>query len=264
MNDVLVLGGGYAGVWGAAGAVRLALTTGSQLNRPSFPSSVRLFEIDTLDAAVALDTHLHRLPQRSETPGRYTVVVLEIVTELAGRMRDIAGLTTEVRVVLVESAEMPGPQLGDAPRPFIINALNRLKVEKRLGCTVISATADAVTLDDGEAIPTATVIWTVGMAASPLTAGILGQRNRFGRLPADEYLRCPTHLPCTPSATPRPWAGTALSKRTASRPKPLSRPSTPNGSTRPPTPLNCSWPKPVTSATAPELRSSTWHPPTAS
>jgi NADH dehydrogenase len=274
MKDVLVLGGGFAGVWSAAGAVRLArsvgnddlrvrlistgddmvirprlyernpdkmrvsldsllgpigvnrmnarvefidvtaqmvsardhdgtpvtaiydrlvLATGSQLNRPTFPGSAHVFDIDTLEAATALDAHLHRLP-RLDQQGRYTAVVVgagftgvEIATELVGRLREIAG--TDVRVVLVELADVPGPELGHSPRPFIVDALTELGVELRLGRTPVAATADTVTLDDGEMIPAATVVWTVGMAASPLTAQIPGERDRFGRLLVDEYLR---------------------------------------------------------------------------
>ncbi|QFS94488.1 NADH dehydrogenase-like protein [Mycobacterium sp. THAF192] len=275
MNDALILGGGFAGVWSAAGAVRLArsigsdrlrvrlisasddmvirprlyernpgkmridldrllkpigverlkarvesidaasqtvkargadgalvtasydrlvLATGSQLNRPAFPGAAHAFDIDTLDAAVALDAHLHHLPQLS-TPARYTAVVvgagftgLEIATELIGRLGDVAA-GQEVRVILVERAEAPGPELGDAPRPLIVDALDTLGVERRLGRTVASATETQVTLDDGEVIPAATLIWTVGMSASPLTAQISADRDRFGRLLVDEYLR---------------------------------------------------------------------------
>lgn len=189
-----VIARGHDGAPVTATYDRLVLATGSQLRRPAFPGAAHAFDIDTLDAAVALDAHLHQLPKRDEA-GRYTAVVvgagftgLEIATELAGRLQDIAGSNT-VRVILVERAEVVGPELGDAPRPFIIDALNTLNVERRLGRTLVSATTDKVILDDGEVIPAATVVWTVGMAASPLTAQIPGERDRFGRLIVDEYLR---------------------------------------------------------------------------
>jgi len=48
---------------------------------------------------------------------------------------------------------------------------------------------DEVWLSDGTAIPAATVVWTAGMAASPLTAAIPGLKDRLGRLDVDEFLR---------------------------------------------------------------------------
>ncbi|MGW0082188.1 FAD-dependent oxidoreductase [Streptomyces sp. NPDC003393] len=50
-------------------------------------------------------------------------------------------------------------------------------------------TPKSVTLSDGEVIPTATVVWTAGMIASPLTQQIPGERDRLGRLTVDPQLR---------------------------------------------------------------------------
>lgn len=250
MKDVLVIGGGFAGVWSAAGAVRatreagegvrvtlvsggddlvvrprlyeeepeskrvpldrvlgpigvrrvtatvtgidteartvravgragedltlaydkLVLATGSRLVRPDFPGARNVFDVDTLSTAAAFDHHLRRLPQRAPSPGRYTAVVvgagftgLEVATGLGERLRAIAhahGAGEEVRVVLVDRADVLGPELGSGPRPQIDGAVDELKIERRLGRTVASATQDDVTLSDGEVIPTATVVWT--------------------------------------------------------------------------------------------------------
>lgn len=175
---------------------RLVLTAGSHLVRPGLPGAEYLFDIDTIEAATALDVHLHGLPARPATLGRYTAVVvgagftgLEIVTELGARLRGIAGPDADIRVVLVERNTVPGPELGDAPRPYIVKALDDLGVELRLGRTVEAVTGDQAVLSDGEVIPAATVVWTVGMTASALTAQIPGERDRLGRLVVDEHLR---------------------------------------------------------------------------
>lgn len=91
-----VMARGADGALVTASYDRLVLATGSQLNRPAFRGAAHAFDIDTLDAAVALDAHLHHLPQLS-TPARYTAVVvgagftgLEIATELVGRLGDVA------------------------------------------------------------------------------------------------------------------------------------------------------------------------------
>jgi NADH dehydrogenase len=175
---------------------RLVLATGSKLVAPDFPGAGHVFDIDTIDAAVKLDDHLHQLAYRTTSPGQYTVVVvgagftgLEIATELCERLREVSGSNPHVRVVLVERADVPGPELGDAPRPVIAEALDDLRVEQRLGRTLVSASDDRIVLSDGEVIHTSTVVWTVGMAASPLTRQIPVARDRFGRLPVDEFLR---------------------------------------------------------------------------
>lgn len=115
-----------------------------------------------------------------------------MATGLGERLRAIAhahGAGEEVRVVLVDRADVLGPELGSGPRPQIDGAVDELKIERRLGRTVASATQDDVTLSDGEVIPTATVVWTAGMVASSLTAQIPGERDRLGRLSVDAYLR---------------------------------------------------------------------------
>jgi NADH dehydrogenase len=92
---------------------RLILAAGSQLRRPALPGADLLHDVDTMAGALALESHLNRLPDR---PGRFTAVVagsglsgLEIATELAGRLRARAGDSGEVRVILVERAEVVGP-----------------------------------------------------------------------------------------------------------------------------------------------------------
>lgn len=178
---------------------KLVLAAGSQLVRPDFPGAQNLFDIDTQPAAAAFDHHLRRLPQQAPSAGRYTAVVvgagftgLEIATSLGARLQAIAGAHgagEEVRVVLVDRADVIGPELGPGPRPHIDGVLDELKIERRLGRTVESATPEVVTLSDGEVIPAVTVVWTAGMVASPLTAQVPGEHDRLGRLSVDACLR---------------------------------------------------------------------------
>ncbi|WP_326835349.1 FAD-dependent oxidoreductase [Amycolatopsis rhabdoformis] len=179
---------------------RLVLASGSQVVRPALPGAEHLFDVDTLAGAARLEAHLLRLPepitgQRSGEPGRFTAVVvgagftgLEIATELVGRLREVAP-AGEVRVVLVERLDAVGPELGEGPRPAIEKALADLGVEVRLGVSVLEVAHDEVRLSDETVIPAATVVWTAGMTASPLTSFVPGERDRLGRLDVDEYLR---------------------------------------------------------------------------
>lgn len=175
---------------------RLVLAAGSQLVRPTLPGAERMFDVDTLPGAAALDHHLRRLPERSSSAGQFTAVVvgagftgLEIATELTGRLDELETNGVPTRVVLVESSDELGPELGSGPRPHISDAIESTGIELRLNTTVTEVADGAVTLSDGTVISAATTIWTAGMAASPLTASIPGRRDRLGRLEVDEYLR---------------------------------------------------------------------------
>ncbi|MFI1461292.1 NAD(P)/FAD-dependent oxidoreductase [Nocardia carnea] len=177
---------------------RLILATGSELVRPELPGAGLLFDVDTLPTAAELDTHLNRLADLPPGAGRFTAVVvgagftgLEIATELMDRLGTVAAASTpgeQVRVVLVERADTLGPELGPGPRQEIADALDALGVEHRLGVSVAAVEPDRVTLSDGTHLATHTVIWTAGMRASGLTAGIPGVRDRLGRLEVDANL----------------------------------------------------------------------------
>ncbi|MFJ5796848.1 NAD(P)/FAD-dependent oxidoreductase [Streptomyces decoyicus] len=178
---------------------RLVLATGSAVVRPELPGAALLHDIDTLPAAVRLADHLRALPEAPDGPGRWTAVVvgagftgLEIATELVGRLRALAapcGAADEVRVVLVERAEVVGAGLGTAARPVITRALDELGVERRLGTTVTRLDERAVHLADGSTLAARTAVWTAGMRASALTAQIPAPRDGLGRLAVDGTLR---------------------------------------------------------------------------
>lgn len=168
----------------ARGFDRLILATGSQLVRP--PAELGpVYDIDTIETAVALDGHLASLGPHS------TVVIvgagftgIELATELTGRMPD-------ARIVLVERDAHVGPELGAGPRPTIQAALDDLGVETRTGVAVEFFDGHVVRLGDGSSIDTDTVVWTAGMVASELTAQLPGERDRLGRLTVDQQLRLP-------------------------------------------------------------------------
>jgi len=178
---------------------RLVLATGSRARRPSLPGAEFLFDVDTITAADNLQRHLGTLADRPHREGIFSAVVigagftgLEVATELASRLPELAGPGSRARVVLVDRSQTVGQQLGDGPRPEIIAALDKLNVEVRLGATVAEVTDSQVRLADGEVIAASTTVWAAGMSASPLTEEIPGGRDPLGRLIVDEYLRVPT------------------------------------------------------------------------
>ncbi|MDH2355312.1 NAD(P)/FAD-dependent oxidoreductase [Bradyrhizobium sp. SSUT112] len=178
---------------------RLVVATGSRLFRPNIPGLAEHgFSVDTIDDAVALDRHLHGLPERSAANGRNTVVVagggftgIEAATEMPARLRDIFGKDARPRIIIVERNNAIAPDMGEGARPIIEEALRKLGVETRLGAGVASLDESGVTLSNGERIETETVIWAAGIRAAPLTAQIPAGRDNFGRLLVDRDLRVP-------------------------------------------------------------------------
>ncbi|KAJ3545153.1 hypothetical protein NM208_g2652 [Fusarium decemcellulare] len=176
---------------------RLIFAAGSAVVRPQAISGLEehAFDIDTLKSAVKLESHLNGLVSLPPTSARNTIVVcgggftgIELATELPRRLDQIEG----ARIVLVESADEVGPELGSGPRPVIAQALKELGVEVRLGAAVKTIDAEGVTLASGERIETLTAVWTAGMKATKLTQQIPGPKDRLGRLEVDQYLRVPS------------------------------------------------------------------------
>jgi NADH dehydrogenase len=82
---------------------------------------------------------------------------------------------------LVDLAPKLMPELGDRLGGAALDILRRRGIEVSLGVSVASVDADAVTLTDGRVLPSRTLIWTAGVAASPLI-GTLGAETLRGRL----------------------------------------------------------------------------------
>jgi NADH dehydrogenase len=178
---------------------RLVLATGSTGFRPNIPGLVEhAFGVEQMDEAIKLDAHIHALAKRPDSKARNTVVVagggftgIETATEMPGRLRAILGGDADIRVVIVERNELIAAQTGENPRPVIAKAIRDGGVETILGVGVTAVDEGSVTLSNGERIESATVIWTAGMRASPLTAQIPAPRDNLGRLIVDPDLRVP-------------------------------------------------------------------------
>uniref|UniRef100_A0A8H7K2E8 FAD/NAD(P)-binding domain-containing protein n=1 Tax=Bionectria ochroleuca TaxID=29856 RepID=A0A8H7K2E8_BIOOC len=180
---------------------RLILAAGSQLLHPQSVSGLaeHTFDVDTFQGATRLESRLEELPSLPPSPARDTVVVcgagftgIELATELPSRLKAIFKSAQAPKVVLVNSADEVGAELGPGPRPTIEKALASLHVEVRSGSAVQAVDSTGVTLASGEHIPSLTAIWTAGMGATPLTAQIDGPRDPMGRLHVDQDLRVPS------------------------------------------------------------------------
>lgn len=180
---------------------KLVLATGSKLFRPDIPGlEHHAFNVDQLADAAILEEHIAELRDLPNTATRNTVVVagggftgIETAAEMPHRLRSVLGEDANIRVVIVERNEAIGPDLGPGPRPVIEEALSDLGVELRLGDGIIAVDAHGVTLGSGERIDAATVIWTAGVRANPLTKQIDAEHDAFGRLHVDRNLKVVGH-----------------------------------------------------------------------
>lgn len=176
---------------------RLVLAAGSRLFRPQIAGlEAHAFNVDQIADAARLDAHIQALAQRPASAARNTVVVagggftgIETAAEMPARLREALGETADVNVIVVERNAEIGPDLGAGPRPVITQALTELGVTWKLGSGVAAVDAHGVTLESGERIDAATVIWTAGARASTLTAQIPAERDNFGRLHVDSHLK---------------------------------------------------------------------------
>lgn len=169
---------------------RLVFALGSKLARPPVPGLAEHgFDVDTYAAAMRLNKHIAGLPK-----GASTVLVvgggltgIEAAAEMPGKLR-AAGITAP-RVILADHALCIGSDMGAEAVPVIEEALQMLRVEQRGGVSVATVDATGATLQDGERIEAATVVWCAGMRAHPLTAAFPVARDRLGRLPVDATLK---------------------------------------------------------------------------
>ena len=176
---------------------RLVLAAGSQVARPAVPGlAEHAFDVDQMESAMRLEQHLLGLAAQPASPARNTVVVcgggftgIETATEMPARLRAILGDDADLRVLVVDRGASVGAALGAGITPSIVEACEQAGVQWLTGRSVVAVDAGGVTLDNGEYIASKTVIWTVGVKASPLTAQVPGERDGFGRLRVDDHLK---------------------------------------------------------------------------
>ncbi|MEE4463020.1 FAD-dependent oxidoreductase [Azotobacter chroococcum] len=176
---------------------RLILASGSQVARPPLAGIDRFtFDVDSLESAQKLEAHLQGLIKLPESLSRNTVVVvgggftgIETATEMPARLRAILGDKSDIRVIVVDLAKEVGGSMGQEIATVIAEASEQLGVTWKLGNPVSLVDEKGVLLDNGERIEASTVIWAVGVKASPLTQQIPGERDLHGRLHVDRNLK---------------------------------------------------------------------------
>ncbi|MDI3417378.1 NAD(P)/FAD-dependent oxidoreductase [Streptomyces luteolus] len=121
--------------------------------------------------------------------GTETAACLQRLTSAA--VRRYPGLDPAwIRWHLVDIAPKLMPELGDRLGEKALDILRRRGLHVSLGVSVAKATEDTVTLTDGRMLPCRTLIWTAGVAASPLVRTLDAETSR-GRLVVNADLTVP-------------------------------------------------------------------------
>lgn len=174
---------------------RLVLASGSYVKQDLVPGIKEFtFNLDQLESADVLEKHLQNLASLPASNARNTVVVcgggftgIEIAMELPTRLKAILG--DQVDVVIIDRAASIGGNYSAEMQATILQASQELGVRWLLNANIDHIDAKGIYLKDGMFIESKTLIWTVGVQASPLTADISAKRDRQNRLMVDENLK---------------------------------------------------------------------------
>jgi NADH dehydrogenase len=192
----------------------LILATGSE---PTYfgNDDFRQFSLDlrTLDDAIELRNHILRLFERAAwtddeklCEALTTIVVagggptgLETagaIYELYNHVLSLEYTQSEIRarVVLVEMQPHLLAPYPDSLRQTARQQLESLGVEVKLGQPVVEVADDHIKLQDGQEIPTFTLVWAAGVKGSASLAGMLGSEvGGNGRVPITPTLNLAGH-----------------------------------------------------------------------
>jgi NADH dehydrogenase len=105
---------------------------------------------------------------------------------LRGNFRNID--PSRSRIVLLDAAPRVLPTFAEPLSRGVVKRLAKLGVEVRTGAKVETVDEQGVVASD-QRIPSATVLWTAGVAASPLPKLLGGETDRAGRALVDPFLQ---------------------------------------------------------------------------
>jgi NADH dehydrogenase len=114
----------------------------------------------------------------------------DFVREVSGSFRNIN--RREIHIVLLHGASLILPELPDGLARFAQNLLQRRGVDIRLNTRLAGATAEFALLEDGERIPTKTLVSTVPSAPNPIVADLPCKKEK-GKIVVNEFLEIPDY-----------------------------------------------------------------------
>lgn len=177
-------------------------------------AAAHCFTLKSLEEGVALRNHILRCVERAAQLGpeeeaeRRRLLTFVVIgggptgVEFAGALAELLrhplasdypelALRQLAQVILLEAADglLAGVGGGDYTR----RRLEAMGVAVRLESAVAAVAAEGVTLAGGEAIATATPVWTAGVSGATLADELPWPRTRGGRIPVRPSLQTLTH-----------------------------------------------------------------------
>lgn len=173
----------------------------------------RTFGLKDLQEAVALRNQIlwafeqavrERDPERRKALLTFVVVgggptgveLVGALTELIGHAlsKDYPMLDmSQSRVILLEAMDRILAPFPASLQRSALKKLHQLKVDVRLNMAVTTVTADEVQLQNGEILPSYTVIWAAGVKAAALAAQLGLPTARAGRITVQPTLQVAAH-----------------------------------------------------------------------
>ena len=149
-------------------------------------------QLDLADAATDRDERISRL-QFVVVGGGYagteTAACLQRVTTSAVKRYPRLNPNL-IKWHLIDIAPKLMPELGDKLGATALDVLRKRGIEVSLGVSIAEAGEESVKFTDGRVIPSRTLIWTAGVAASPLIATLDAETVR-GRLVTTAEMKVP-------------------------------------------------------------------------
>lgn len=179
----------------------LILAAGSSLKALNLPGIENTFNIDTYNNAERLEEHIITLAKRNfEKEGDDTFVIagagltgLEAVTSIEDKVKKMQELYStsqkDVKVILVERHQEVGSYYSPEAKAYLNDTIVSKNIQVMTESEIIAIEPSRVILTHDIEIATSTVIWTIGMMASPLTRFLKGQRDSLNRISVDEFLK---------------------------------------------------------------------------
>ncbi|MEU8517574.1 NAD(P)/FAD-dependent oxidoreductase [Kitasatospora sp. NPDC048722] len=121
--------------------------------------------------------------------GTETAACLQRLTTAASRRYPRLD-ARQIKWHLIDIAPKLMPELGDALGTAALEVLRARGIEVSLGVSVAEVGAESVKFTDGRVLPCRTLIWTAGVAASPLI-GTLDAETVRGRIAVTAEMRVP-------------------------------------------------------------------------
>ncbi|MFE2727016.1 NAD(P)/FAD-dependent oxidoreductase [Kitasatospora sp. NPDC059327] len=121
--------------------------------------------------------------------GTETAACLQRLTTAAARRYPRLD-ARQIKWHLIDIAPKLMPELGDALGTAALEVLRERGIEVSLGVSVAEVGAESVKFTDGRTLPCRTLIWTAGVAASPLI-GTLDAETVRGRIAVTAEMRVP-------------------------------------------------------------------------